>query len=304
MKMAAASLLPLAALVGLAVADARSRPERETLGKHSHAASHAPSLNHVYIVLDQATFDAIRNSRELARLLGRADGGLPDYAPPSLDADRIFFRGRHTYLELFAPKNRFNEPVGKIGLALGHDQPRRFEMLATAWRNLCGSRFRRTPVDYSRVQPPIPWYEAVQCDDTASGPHLALWGMVYRPDFYRWQTKQKAGGAPRTARADILAPRLADGQGRFDIAALSINVTPTIYPALGRQLERAGMVRNGPHFSGEGWTLTLRAHDTPGLSSLTLATATSAVRDEHLGAVTLIGREDRSLHLSFAGTPN
>jgi hypothetical protein len=68
---------------------------------------HRPGLNHVYVVLDAATYAAIRDSAELRELLGRADGGLPDYAPAPADADRIFFRGRRTYLELFAPDNRF-----------------------------------------------------------------------------------------------------------------------------------------------------------------------------------------------------
>lgn len=168
-------LLALSLMVAIAGPTAAETRQAATA---PHAMLPAPSLNHVYIVLDQATFDAIRDNRELAKWLGRTDGGLPDYAPPPPDSDRIFFRGRTTYLELFAPRNRFDEPVGKVGLALGHDRPRQFEMLADAWKATCGAGFRRTPVAYSRHQPPVPWYDSIQCDDTASGPHLAVWAMV------------------------------------------------------------------------------------------------------------------------------
>ena len=151
-----------------------------TLAPAQRAAA-APGLNHVYVVLDRASFDAIRHGAVLAERLGPGDGGLPGYAPPGADADRIFFRGRRTYLELFAPDNRFGEPIGKVGLALAEDRPRRFDALERRWRALCGARARRTTVSYTRTRPAVPWYESVQCDDTAAGPALAMWAMVYRP---------------------------------------------------------------------------------------------------------------------------
>lgn len=268
----------------------------------SRSTLQAPSLNHVYIVLDQATFDAIRDSRELAALLGRTDGGLPDYAPPPPDSDRIFFRGRTTYLELFAPRNRFGEPVGKVGLALGHDQPRHFEELATAWKEMCGSSFRRSSVAYSRRQPPVPWYDSIQCDGTADGPHLAVWGMVYRPEFYRWQSGDAEAAAPRTARADIQKSRMVGGQGRFDIRELTIGVSADIYPALISQLESAGLPRKGSIFAGSGWRLEVRKVQSAELISIRLSTEPSPVRISRLGAFQ-VKQEDGTSLLLFARKP-
>ena len=113
-------------------------------------------MNHVYVVLDAATFAAVRDSAPLSRLLGRADGGLPDYAPPQPGADRVFFRGRETYLEFFAPENRFGEPVGKVGLALDYDAPGDLDALERIWRRTCPISARRTPVRYRRVDPSVP----------------------------------------------------------------------------------------------------------------------------------------------------
>lgn len=235
----------------------------------------APGLNHVYVVLDQASFDAIRQSTALAKRLGPSDGGLPDYAPPRADADRIFFRGRQTYLELFAPNNRFGEPVGKVGLALGEDRPDRFDALERRWRALCGAGTRRSTVSYTRIQPAVPWYESLQCDETAAGPALAVWAMTYRPEFHRWQVPA-ATGAPQTSRHAILAPRAAAGQGRFDITALTIDVAPQVAARLIPQMVAAGLKRRdtaaGTRLRGDGWELVLRQTDAiPGSIAIAFA---------------------------------
>lgn len=225
-------------------------------------AVRAPALNHIYVVVDAPTFAALRDSAALADLLGRSDGGLPGYAPPAPDADRIFFRGRETYLEIFAPDNRFGEPVGKVGLAIGHDDPAHFDALETAWSESCGDGKRRTPVHFTRIEPPVAWYDAVQCDDTAAGPELALWAMVYKPEFHRWQTGRHPAGPPRTSRADILAPRRDDGQGRFDIKGLAVDVDAALLAKLVEQLRRAGFlhedVADGALLTGDGFALRLR----------------------------------------------
>ncbi|MGK6356648.1 DUF5829 family protein [Sphingomonas sp. DT-207] len=263
-----------------------------------------PALNHVYVVLDAATFAAIRESLELARLLGRSDGGLPDYAPPAPDADRIFFRGRQTYLEIFAPDNRFREPVGKVGLALGYDQPARFDALEHAWRTACGNEMRRTRVEFKRTQPPVPWYDAVQCDSTAAGPDLAVWAMVYRPEFHRWQSGAATDIPPRVARADVLAGRAAAGQGRFDITALEIDLSASLHAKLVKQLEQAGFQREdgpaGTRLRGDGLELFLRSvNDHPGLVSMSVAMDTKLSNDLQLGSVRIVQRSKGSAHLQF-----
>lgn len=267
-------------------------------------APHPPALNHVYVVLDAATFAAIRESRELLDLLGPSDGGLPNYAPPPPDADRIFFRGRQTYLELFAPNNRFREPVGKVGLALGFDQSARFDALEQVWRAACGDEIRRTRVEFKRIQPPVPWYDALQCDSTAAGPHLAVWAMVYRPEFHRWQSGAGAGTPPRTARADVLADRAVAGQGRFDITALEIDLIAPLHAKLVKQLERAGLQReDGPvatRLRGDGLELMLRrVNDDPGLVSMSVATDSKLSGDLLLGSVRVVQRSKGSAQLQF-----
>lgn len=260
---AVAAGLATALSLSLATVAGASPPAQQGGGE----AVQAPALNHLYIVVDARTFAAVRDSAELADILGRADGGLPDYAPPPPEADRIFFRGRETYLEFFSPDNRFGEPVGKVGLAIGHDSPAPFDALETAWAAACGDRKRRTAVSFTRIEPPVAWYDAVQCDDTAAGPQLALWAMVYRPEFHRWQTGDDPANPPRTSRADILGPRQGDGQGRFNVTGLSVDLDAELAIRLAAQLRQAGFVQeydiDGIRLMGPDFTIRLRQANEP-----------------------------------------
>ncbi len=269
----------------------------------------APALNHVYVVLDASTFAAVRDSAPLSRLLGRADGGLPDYAPPQPGADRVFFRGQETYLEFFAPENRFGEPVGKVGLALGYDAPGDLDVLERIWRRSCPIGARRTPVRYRRADPPVPWYDSVQCDETAGGDHLAVWAMAYHPEFHRWQSGTDPAEAPQTSRAQILAPRRTEGQGRFDITHLALQVTPPMFRLLIRQLEDAGLQRretaDGTLLTGDGWTLLLRASEgPPRLLSLDLATTSAPPDRLSLGSGVLVRKGPQAIAFRPAERPD
>ncbi len=60
---------------------------------------------------------------------------------------------------------------------------------------------------------------------------------------------------------------MAQGQGCFDIAGLSLKVNPETYDLLAEQLTRAGLVREqtpvGASFTGADWILELRRSDQP-----------------------------------------
>ncbi|WP_294292184.1 DUF5829 family protein [uncultured Sphingomonas sp.] len=233
------------------------------------AAEARPALNHVYVVLDQATFDAMRDDPRVTELLGPSDAGLPDHAPPRPDADRIFLRGRTTYLEVFAPKNRFEEPVGKVGIAIAEDRPREFEQLARRWRIHCATSFYRTAVAWTRSQPQIPWYDSIQCDETAVRNDLSIWAMIYKPAFGRWHT-----GSPTTSRRTILAPRRTAGQGRFDLTGLDLSIPAADQRRIAQQLTAAGL---RPEYRGDrivlrggGWSITLRSANTTSAAITTI----------------------------------
>lgn len=119
--------------------------------------------------------------------------------------------------------------------------------------------------------------------------------MVYLPQFHTWQARDDQG-QPRTARADILAPRAANGQGRFDITGLYLEVTPEIFDRLAEQMTEAGLVRkdttDGAAFRGEDWALELRRSDRLHIEAIELSTDAVVAEPLTLGSGKLLPQAD------------
>lgn len=241
--------------------------EREpTMGASGEAAPlRPPALNHMYVVLDAETFAALRDSPWVERVLATPDAGLPHFQRPSADSDRLFLRGRNTYLEFFAPDNRFGEPVGKVGIAMGLDASADLKALEQAWRRAYGADVRHTEVTFRRTDPPVPWYDAIQVDATSDNPHLVAWAMTYKPEFVAWLSGE-AGTDARTSRSDALASRWRDGQNFVDIAGVSLVVPRPLRDRLVEQLQMGGMQRDessgATRLDGEGWYLAFQPLDS------------------------------------------
>jgi hypothetical protein len=220
-----------------------------------------PALNHLYVVLDAETFAALRDSPWVEQVLATPDAGLPDFHKPTGDSDRLFIRGRNSYLEFFAPDNRFGEPVGKVGIALGLDAASDLKALEQAWRGAYGADVRHTEVKFSRTDPPVPWYDAVQVDATSNNTHLVVWAMTYKPGFVAWLSGD-AGTDARIRRIDVLAGRWRDGQNFEDIVGLSLAVPRPLYERLVEQFRKAGMQRDDSagttRLDGDGWYLLIQ----------------------------------------------
>ncbi|MDH5821695.1 DUF5829 family protein [Luteimonas sp. RD2P54] len=268
----------LLAAVGLALGGCARTPA--TGPAAAGPAPAPPALNHVYVVLDGPTFAALRDSAQFRRALGPLDAGLPDHAPPGPDADRVFLRGRQTYLEFFGPDNRFHEPVGKVGIAMGFDDAAPLLRLERIWRRAYGDDIRRSAVAWRHSDPPVPWYDAVQRDATAGGAGLVLWAMAYRPEFVRWQSGDAARPSGAT-RAEALASRWRADQGFVEVTGLAVDVPAALHDAIVEQLMLAGMAAtrtaSGTRLDGDDWSLALGRADgeARGLEHLRLRTATA-----------------------------
>jgi hypothetical protein len=103
--------------------------------KASVASAPVVKFNHLYIVLDQATFESIRQSEFVTHQLAASDQGFPKFEPVDDQCQAIYLRGQDTYLELFGPQNKFNEPVGKIGLGWSVESVGELEQVAERLRH-------------------------------------------------------------------------------------------------------------------------------------------------------------------------
>jgi hypothetical protein len=270
------------------------------LGHADEAARHAASLadkvglNHVYVVLDEETFAALRGSELLTRELAAVDTGLPTFDAPRADSQRLYIRGRTTYVEILGPRNPFNEPVGKIGLALGVDELALLGEVQAAWSASFGSAADRYEVQWKKATPPVPWYDVVQHRTTSSNPHLVLWASAYRPEFLPWLYPQRSAFDNRGSRADFLAPLFRPERLFRDVTGLTVAIPEQLRQQVARQLEASGYRRSVRgemlELQSSGWTLTLVEPSTHrrGLLSMTIAANRNRAADIVLGPRSVI----------------
>jgi hypothetical protein len=218
-------------------------------------------LNHFYFVLDEETYAAVRSSDFILREFAKVDAGLPAFLEQDPASERLFVRGKHTYLELFRPDNRFGEPVGKVGIALGGDRMEDLDCVQRLWSDRLEGDAERTHVERRTDGDPVPWYDAVYRSATSNNSSLVLWAAGYRPEFLPWLYPHRSVEQNGVARADFLAPRFAPDRLLEDIVGLVVAAPEDFRLEIARQLEAIGYrrVSEGDRLvlEGGGWSLTL-----------------------------------------------
>jgi hypothetical protein len=257
-------------------------------------------LNHVYVVLDEETFTALRDSERLMSEFASIDTGLPKFDAPQAQSQRLYIRGRTTYVEILGPRNPFNEPVGKIGIALGVDALSLLDEVQAAWSAIFDSAADRYNVEWKKTTPPVQWYEVVQHRSTSDNPTLVLWASAYRPEFLPWLYPQRPALHNRGSRADFLAPLFRPERLFRDVTALTIAAPEQLREQIARQLQSVGYQRSSRgevlELQSSGLTLTLAepTADRRGLLSMAVATNRDHGSDIVLGPRSIIRFDSQS----------
>jgi hypothetical protein len=210
-------------------------------GPAAAASEHAPAvtLNHFYVVVDAATYEAARRS---AFLTGEF---APFEARTTVRNDTsytgIYWYGRRTYFELFEPGAQ--GPAGASGVALGVEVPGASALVRQRWQEALGAA-GGGPVTRRTESDEVPWFEMTYARELAG---LRVWLMEYQRDFLaRWYGALTA--ARSITRADVLDRYVARiGQsGRRgsallrEVSALTIALAPPEREALVKQLRAVG----------------------------------------------------------------
>lgn len=245
---AGVAALGLAAIVSAAVADERRA---------------AVPLNHFFVVVDAATYEAARSSEFLIREWAPFEARTTVRNDTSYTG--IYWYGRRTYFELFEPGAQ--GPVGASGLALGVEEPGASATVKQRWQEALsgaggGLVTRKTESDE------VPWFEMTYAREI---PGLRVWLMEYHAEFLaRWYGALTQ--ARSIARADVLdryVAKIGESAKREtallrDVVGLEVALAPPEREALVRQLravawtatdEGGEVVCRGP----EGETLRLVA---------------------------------------------
>lgn len=160
------------AVFGCLEASAQSAPKPKLL------------FNHLYVVLDKATFDDLLESKFFPTNFASVDSGMPGFLSTDQSSNSLYVRGCNTYLELLGPDNSFNEPVGKIGLGFSVEQPGALNLVESLLqdRKIEMGRFSQ---EWSKGFPePVDWFESVTIKASKDSAFV-WWISEYSPEFLK-----------------------------------------------------------------------------------------------------------------------
>lgn len=181
-------------------------------------------LNHLYRVVDSATFEAARGSSWLREVFAPSE--LRTTTRPDWSYTGLYFYGATTYLELF--DEGAQGPVGTSGLAFGVEDAGATPAVAEAWREALGEAETRVVVRPLGAEA-APWFHIAHAVPDRRD-RLHLWSMEYHADFMAsWHAGVTEDRGIR--RAEILAryARVSGGPSQpllDDVVAVSLALTP------------------------------------------------------------------------------
>ncbi len=264
-----------------------------------------PFLNHFYVVVDAATYEAARTSAFLTREFA------PFEARSTVRNDRsytgIYWYGRRTYFELFEPGEQ--GPAGASGLALGVEEPGASAVVKQRWEDALGTAggglvTRKTETDE------VPRFEMTYAREI---PGLRVWLMEYYRDFLaRWYgTLTKARSITRADVLDRYVAKIGQSERREtallkDVVGLTIALAPPERETLVKQLRAMGwtatdaadaVVCRGPE--SERLRLVAPADERTGIVEVEFSLQQTAPRASHRISRAELRLEGTSARLAF-----
>ena len=137
-------------------------------------------LSHLFVVLDQNTYDALMQTSDVAALAAVEQKSV---VAESSSWTGFYIRGRQTYIEFF---NSANAPTGlrldDSGLALTVEESGGVARVAARWRPAFGEKVEVGDTTRSTLSGPIPWFTAVAVHASAPSA-LETWVMEFDPNY-------------------------------------------------------------------------------------------------------------------------
>lgn len=211
------------------------------------------NFNHLYIVLNQNVFESIRDSDFVNDHLAASDQGFPKFLPVDGHCQSIYLRGRDTYLELLGPENKFQEPVGKVGLGWTVEKVGELDVVAKLLAT-------ETPDDLTRVlnqwdfdrEGAVNWYHSLFRKQPASA-DAVWWFSETHVDFIPSLYPHKTFDRDRIARRDFLESRYDATRILKNVTSITIELPRETATRLRGDLEKLGW--RGEEFDSRSWIL-------------------------------------------------
>jgi hypothetical protein len=198
-------------------------------------------LNHFYVVVDAATYEAARRDAFLTRELAPFEVRTTVRNDTSYSGS--YWYGRRTYFEMFEPGEQ--GPAGTSGLAFGVEEPGASARVRERWQQAIGGA-SSSPVTRKTESDEVPWFEMTRAREI---PGLRVFLLEYQRDFLaRWYgALTPARGIKRADVLDRYVTKIGQSESREkalfdDVVGLEIALLPSDRELLVKQLRAVSWV--------------------------------------------------------------
>jgi hypothetical protein len=227
----------------IAKLDASKESQEETMEDEQESPSIPKPrvvFNHLYLVLDEETFNAFRSSDFVIHQLAASDQGFPKFEAINDSCQSIYLRGKDTYLEILGPHNKFGQPTGNIGLAWCVETKGAIDTVENQLRKADSELSRHLKRwDFDR-EGAVNWYHVVHRNFPASE-RFQWWFSEYHPDFTPALYPGSELGTKGILRHDFLSSRFDSTRHLANISSITMDLTPSHAKVLTRDLLAVGL---------------------------------------------------------------
>jgi hypothetical protein len=204
----------------------------------AYSAGSLPSvyLSHFSVVLDKATYTALRTSPQVESL---ADCELVHTQEGSGDYTGFYVRGRQTYMEFFGDPIPEGEHLGHVGLGLTVERVGGAAIIAAHLRTTFGEKAKI----HSATRPvgghAVPWYTATYIDEDDDSAVLFGWVSETDPEYLAAQHPNSPMNHPLSRKQylawDFKPDRLLD-----NVVGLTLALKASELAQLAKELQAIG----------------------------------------------------------------
>lgn len=205
-------------------------------------------LNHVYRVLDAATFEAADHSEFLRSELAQFERRTTKSGDDSWTG--LYFYGQSTYFELLEADPARFRPVGQAGIALGVEEPGASAAVRTALEGLGAGPAVSIPRPRESGGRMVPWF--LMTGFEPKDPALVTFVIEYDPAFLAQWNREILRGLTGISRRAVLeryrakAARAVPARDPLlrDVTGVTLALSPELARRLGAELGALGYRRD------------------------------------------------------------
>lgn len=211
-------------------------------------------FNHLYVVLSQSEFEAVRSSKFLLNQFAASDQGFPKFLPVDEQTQSIYLRGRDTYIELFGPDNKFGEPVGKVGVGWSVEKVGELDIVQDLLAKDPMVSFTRVlnQWDFDQEGPAVNWYHSLFRNHPSTS-DAVWWFSETHVDFMPALYPRKSADRELILRRDFLESRYDATRILKNVTNLAIHLPPDVARSLRSDLDQVGW--RSEEFDSRTWIL-------------------------------------------------